>query len=293
MDGDLKIRTYFMVRHTKQASLASHYIGAGVFTGFGNNRLRLGPLKVMVDGSSSGPTASTRRPYSHNPSDSGILYFDQGELDGLIEEGHAAGFQVTTHAVGDNAVEMTINAIEKALKKRPRRDHRHRIEHCGICPPDLIARIKHLGIVPVPQPIFFWEFGDGYLNNYGPERVRWMFPARSFIDNGIIAPGSSDCPVTTVNPWLNIYVALTRRTQTGQICGTEERVTLAEALRMFTINGAYASFDEGVKGSLEPGKFADLIVLDRDIFAAPVEEIPNVLPRLTMIGGQVEYSEIG
>jgi predicted amidohydrolase YtcJ len=290
--GDLKIRTYFMVRHTKEQSLAGAFIRAGVFTGFGNDRLKLGALKVMVDGSSSGPTSSTRLPYTSNPSDSGILYFTQGELDELLEEGHANGFQVTTHAVGDNAVEMTVNAIERAMKKWPRSDPRHRIEHCGICPPDLIARIKKLGIVPVPQPIFFHEFGDGYLMNYGPDRVRWMFPARSFIDNGIIAPGSSDCPVTYVNPWLNMYEAVTRKTQTGQLCGTEERVTIAEAIKMFTWNGAYASKDERVKGSIEPGKFGDLVVLDRDILTTPVEEIKQIAPRMTVIGGEIVFNSI-
>lgn len=289
--GDLKVRVYFMVWLALGSTQAKDFLKTGLFTGFGNDRVKLGCYKVMTDGSSSGPTAATRQPYTSQPGNSGMLYYSQQELDELIEEGHARGFQVTTHAVGDLGIEMTLNAIEKALAKWPRSNHRHRIEHCAICPPDLIARIKRLGIVPVPQPIFFWEFGDGYLRNYGPDRVRWMFPVKTFFDEGIIAAGSSDCPVTMVNPFFNMYLALTRRTQTGLSCGDEERVGLLEAIRLFTINGAYASFEEKIKGSLEPGKLADLIVLDRDIMACPLEEIKETRVVMTMIDGEVVYQD--
>ena len=288
--GASKLRIYFMIRGGADNSLAESFYRTGLTTGFGNEYLRIGPpYKVMTDGSSSGPTAGTREPYTSQPDSSGILYFSQKELNELIEEAHAHGYQVTTHAVGDRAVEMTLDAIENALTKWPRADHRHRIEHCAICPPDLTARIKRLGVVPVAQPIFFWEFGDGYLRNYGPERVRWMFPVRTYAAEGIIAAGSSDCPVTRVDPLWGIYEALSRTTMSGQNAGAEERIGLFDAVRMFTINGAYASFEEKIKGSLEPGKLADLIVLDRDLIGSRPEEIREASVALTMIGGEVVH----
>ncbi len=294
--GASKLRIYFMIRGGADNTMARNFYGTGLSTGFGNDRLRIGPYKAMTDGSSSGPTAGTRQPYTSQPDNSGILYFSQKELNELIEEAHAHGYQVTTHAVGDRAIEMTLNAIESALSKWPRADHRHRIEHCAICPPDLVERVKRLGVVPVAQPIFFWEFGDGYLRNYGPERVRWMFPARTYAAEGIIAAGSSDCPVTRVDPVWGIYEALSRTTVGGQSAGAEERIGLFDAVRMFTINGAYASFEEKIKGSLEPGKLADLIVLDRNLIGSCPEDIRDAAVALTMIGGEVAYQlpgEIG
>ncbi len=132
---------------------------------------------------------------------------------------------MTAHAVGDRAIEMMLNAIEQAVAKWPRADHRHRIEHCAICPPDLIERIKRLGVVPVAQPVFFWEFGDGYPRNYGPDRVRWMFPVRAYVEKGIIAAGGSDCPVTRVDPLWGIYEAMSRVTMNGRSAGAEGDLT--------------------------------------------------------------------
>lgn len=290
--GAAKVRVYFTVPGGPDGQAKSFY-GTGLATGFGNERVRVGPFKVFTDGSSSGPTAGTREDYTSQPGNRGILYYSQKELDELIEEAHAHGFQVTAHAVGDRAIEMMLNAIERALAKWPRPDHRHRIEHCAICPPDLIDRIERLGIVPVAQPIFFWEFGDGYLRNYGPDRVRWMFPARSYGRRGIIAAGSSDSPVTRVDPLWGLYEAMTRVTMSGQSAGVEERLGFTEAVRLFTINGAYASFEERTKGSLEPGKLADLIVLDRNLTAAGPEEVRDALVLLTMVGGEVVHERSG
>lgn len=289
--GKVKVRVYLMVTlktmgHDEQGRV---FARSGVKTGFGNERMRIGPYKVITDGSSSGPTAATRDPYTSNPGDSGMLYFSQEELDELIEIGHAAGYQVSTHAVGDRGVEMTLNAIEKALKKYPRKNCRHRIEHCGICPPDLQKRVLELGIIPIAQPVFFHEFGDGYLRNYGPHRVRHMFPAKTFIANGIPVAASSDCPVTFVDPFLGMYSALTRNTMTGNTCGTEEVVDILSAIRMYTYNGAYASFEENLKGTLEPGKLADVTVMSANLFEVPVEEIKDMKADMTFVGGELVY----
>lgn len=265
------------------------YLDTGMHTGFGDARLRLGAFKVVTDGSSSGPTAATRQPYASNPDDSGILYWTQEQLDAMIGRAHRAGFQVTMHTLGDRAIEQGLNAIERALQETPRPNPRPRLEHCGICPPDLQARVVQLGVTPAMQPAFFWEFGDGYLVNYGPERVASMFPVRSLVERGVRVAGSSDAPVTDHRPLFGIEQAMTRRTLAGQICGELERVDLDTAIRLYTINAAYAAFDEQEKGSLEPGKLADLALLGEDLSRVPADQIRSVPVAMTVSGGRVTY----
>jgi predicted amidohydrolase YtcJ len=284
---DLRIYAFTTVNSFKHPLLG--LLGSGVHTGLGNERLKLGAFKVMTDGSSSGPTAATREPYTSNCQDCGILYFEQEELDDLLGRAHRLGFQCTVHAVGDRAIEQTLNAMARAQRESPRDGLRHRIEHCGICPADLQARVHGQRIVPIVQPAFFWEFGDGYIANYGQNRADTMFPARSLLARGVPAAGSSDAPVTRQAPLLGIEQALTRATMDGQVCGPDERVDLTAAIRMHTINGAFASFEESLKGSLEPGKLADLVVLGEDLARVPVKEICQVPIAMTVSGGRVVY----
>jgi predicted amidohydrolase YtcJ len=243
----------------------------------------------MTDGSSSGPTAATREPYTSNCQDCGILYWEQEALDDLLGRAHRQGFQCTVHAVGDRAIEQTLDAMARAQREAPREGLRHRIEHCGICPPDLQARVHGQRIVPVLQPAFFWEFGDGYIENYGQHRADTMFPARSLVARGVPAAGSSDAPVTRQAPLFGIEQALTRATMDGQVCGPNERVDLTTAIRMHTINGAFAAFEERLKGSLEPGKLADLVVLADDLSRVPAAQIRLVGVAMTVVGGRIVY----
>ena len=171
-----------------------------------NPRFKVGPIKLMIDGSSSGPTAATLEPYTSNPDFSGILSMEPEAVDDIILRAHERGHQVTTHAVGDRAVDLISSAIEKAIKAHPREDHRHRIEHCAMVNDALLGRIEKVKILPVPQPIFLYEFGDGYLRNYGKDRTNRMFTCKSFIDRGILAAGSSDCPITFSNPLMGIHL---------------------------------------------------------------------------------------
>jgi predicted amidohydrolase YtcJ len=272
---------------------ATLYIEAGLRTGFGDARLRIGAFKVVTDGSSSGPTAATRAPYTSNPADSGILYWSQDELDDLIDRAHRANFQVTMHTLGDRAIEQGLNAIERALGATPRPDPRPRLEHCGICPPDLQQRVRALGVTPAMQPAFFWEFGDGYLANYGRERADTIFPVRSLVGMGVRVAGSSDAPVTDYRPLFGIQQALTRATLDGEVCGPDERVDLDTALRLYTINAAYAEFAEQEKGSLEPGKLADCVVLGDDLARVPADKIRDTPVALTVSGGRVVYEDGG
>lgn len=287
--GELRVRIYAFALVGLGSQGALSLLDTGLHTGFGDQRIRLGAFKVVTDGSSSGPTAATRAPYCSDPNDSGILYWSQDELDAMIGRAHRAGFQVTMHALGDRAVEQGLNAIERAVTAEPRPDPRPRLEHCGICPPDLQARVRALGVTPAMQPAFFWEFGDGYLVNYGEERVGVMFPVRSLLKAGVRVAGSSDAPVTDHRPLFGIQQALTRATMGGQICGEGERVDLPTALRMYTANAAYAAREEREKGSLEPGKLADLVLVDADIRKVPATEIRDLPVAMTVIGGEVVY----
>ncbi len=264
-------------------------LATGLHTGLGDERLRLGAFKVMTDGSSSGPTAATRAPYASDCRDCGILYWAQDGLDTLLGRAHRLGFQCTVHAVGDRAIEQTLDAMARAQREHPREGLRHRIEHCGICPHDLQARVAAQGIVPVMQPAFFWEFGDGYIRNYGRERADVMFPAKTLLGRGVRVAGSSDAPVTHHAPLFGIEQALTRRTMDGDVCGPAERVDLATAIRMHTINGAWAVFEDHLKGSLEPGKLADLVMLDEDLSRVPAERIRHVGVAMTVVDGEVVY----
>jgi hypothetical protein len=230
-DGRLKLRIYAFATVNSLQHRVMGVLGAGMRSGFGDERLQLGAFKVMTDGSSSGPTAGTRQPYTSNSHDCGILYWDQDELDELLGRAHRQGFQCTVHAVGDRAIEQTLNALARAQREFPREGLRHRIEHCAICPPDLQTRVRAQHIVPAMQPAFFWEFGDGYIQNYGRHRADTMFPVKSLIAAGVPVVGSSDAPVTRYAPLFGIEQALTRKTMAGVVLAEDLSQVPVERLR--------------------------------------------------------------
>lgn len=286
--GRAKVRAYAMIG-SAEPEYQRAYLESGLSTGFGDQRLKIGSFKLMTDGSSSGPTAATSEPYAIDPDNTGILYLTQEEISERFSRAHRLGFQVTAHAVGDRAVEMVINGIEQAVSAVHRDDPRHRIEHCAMTGPALRARIKNLGIIPVAQPVFFYEFGDGYVQNYGRKRAEQMFTVGSFIREGIPFAMSTDCPVTYSDPMLNLYTAITRETMSGDVVAPEERLTVEQTLAAYTMGGAYAAHEERIKGSIEPGKLADLVVLTGNPLSAPASQIRAMKARMTIIDGEVVY----
>lgn len=288
-EGDVKVRIYAIICSLNQSEdFVRKMIEAGLVTGTGDNRFRIGPAKVFTDGASIAPTMAMREPFTSKPQDYGILYYEQDELNTILGEAHAKGFQITAHAQGDRAIEMLLNCFEAALEAHPRENHRHRIEHAGVSAPDLLRRMADLGVVPIPNPAFIYDYGDSYVKNIG-ERVGHMFPARDQFDLKIIAAGASDSPVTDFNPLIGIHAAVNRQSKSGQVVGDNQRVSVMEGIRMFTWNGAYASFEEGIKGSIEPGKLADLVVLDGNILDTPKERIKEMKVEMTMIDGEIVY----
>lgn len=286
----IKQRVYAMIGALNNAeSIVKHMTESGIFTGLGDDKFRVGPVKLFLDGSSSGPTVWTREGYNSDPDNYGIHYFSQEEVDDLFIPAHKKGWQITAHAQGDAAIDMLLNTIEKANKLYPRPDTRHRIEHAGIASPDLRKRMKKERVVPIPNPAFLYEYGDGYVENYG-KRAFDMYPMGSYYKEEIPAAISSDCPVTDFNPMRGLHAAVTRESSSGNVIGKDKKVSLLQAIRMFTFNGAYASFEEEIKGSIEPGKLADLVLLDRSILSSNINELPEVQVEWTMIDGEFVYT---
>lgn len=265
----------------------------GVHSGFGDDRLRFGPTKIFADGSLMGRTAAMFETFAGEPDNVGYLQMDEGRLHSLILRAHRSGWQVATHAIGDRAVASVLDAYEEALAHYPRADHRHRIEHCGVCRPADVERIARLGVIPVPQGRFVGEIGDGMLDALGPDREGDCYRQRSFLEAGAVLPGSSDRPVVLGAPLLGIHDLVNRRTPTGHHLSPGEALTVDQALHAFTVGSATAAFDEHRKGSLTPGKLADLVVLDQDLVAVDPEAIAETRVLATMVGGTFEHDAAG
>jgi predicted amidohydrolase YtcJ len=253
-------------------------------SGFGNGRVRLGPAKLLMDGSLGARTAALYEPYEDDPSTKGLTMMSAEELNEKVKKIHIQGSQVAVHAIGDYGIDLVINAIEAALKASPRKDHRHRIEHCELLSSTQIERIRQLGIVASMQPNFAgeWSGPDGlYEARLGKRRLRQNNPYRLLLDEGItLAFGSDGMPF---HPLYGIWSAINHPVKNS-------RITLEEAMRAYTLDSAYASFEEDVKGSIEPGKLADIAVLEKDLTEIPAEEIKDVRVHMTLMGGEVLYT---
>ena len=281
LDGDLS--------HLESRILT---MAMGFHSGFGNERLRIGPIKIVVDGALSSGTAATFEPYgvdSGNQS-TGMLIFEQTKLLKLISAAHALGWQLALHSIGDKAIDLVLDSIGLTLQKNPRENTRHRIEHCAIVNSHIIDRMRQLKILAILQPGFIWELGDSWIRQLGSDRVGKVKPFRTLLDENILVAFSSDRPVIkSASPLLGIHAAANEATLSGQDFVPGEKISAEEALRCYTLNGAYASFEEGVKGSIQVGKFADLVLLTDDPTKVPPEKIKDIMVKATMVGGEFVY----
>ncbi|HSF17356.1 MAG TPA: amidohydrolase family protein [Vicinamibacteria bacterium] len=278
--GQLRMRVYMMVRGAMFEGLKT----AGVYTGLGNEWLKVGGVKFGADGSASGRTMAMSTPYEGRPDDFGILTMTQEEIHEAVEDAHRHDFQVGIHANGDLAIDMVLNAYERVLEKWPRPDARHRLEHCTLVNPDLLRRIKATGSIPTPFYTYVHYHGRKW-EEYGPEKMKWMFAHRSFLDYGIPVAPASDYVPGPYEPMMAIQSMVTRKDVEGRVWGANQSVSVDEALRICTVNGAYASFEEDVKGSITAGKYADFVILGRDpreVDPDAIKEIPIVR---TVVGG--------
>ena len=296
--GRLPVRVELMV-----ASDALHKVGAhpgdgielgldlGLRTGFGDDWLRLGPMKIFTDGSLVGRTAAMSAPYEGQPDNSGYLQADAAELTATIVAAHRAGWRVAAHAIGDRAIDLALDAFAAAAASYPRTDPRHRIEHFAASRPDQVIRASERGVVAVPQGRFATELGDGMMAAVGPARESWLYRQRSLLDAGMVLPGSSDRPVAAGAPLLGIHDMVNRRAASGAPFNAGEAVTAAQALRAYTYGSAYASRQERVKGSITPGKLADLVVLSEDPTAVSPDRIAGLAVLATIVGGEIRHDD--
>lgn len=282
--GELHTRVYCHLG----AAYLDRMIAAGVRTGLGDEWVKVGAVKCVSDGSISERTARLAEPYIGRPNDHGIMVNDAEVLWPIFEKAHRAGWQIGTHANGEAGIDLTATLYERLQREYPRRDPRFRFEHCTVLTPELIRRIKALGAIPTPFSAYVFFHGEK-MGEYGAKRTERMFPVRWFIDAGIPVAMGSDYPPGPFEPMMALTSMITRTDLRGTVWGANQRVSFDEALKVLTVNGAYASFEEHQKGSLTAGKWADLVVLGRDPRAVPPIEIVNVPVERTMAGGRWVY----
>ncbi len=280
--GELRHRAYLMVRGP-YAQLRD----AGVYTGFGDEMIRIGGVKHTADGSASERTMRMSTPYV-GTNDLGILTMTQAEIHDAVDDAHSHNWQVGIHANGDVTIDMVMNAYERALARWPHPDRRHRIEHCSLVNPSLIARMARSGVIPTPFWTYVYFHGEKW-SQYGDEKMRWMFAHRSFLDAGIRVPGASDYGPGPFEPLMAIQSMVTRRDYRGREWGANQRITLDEAIRVATVNGAYPSYEERLKGTITAGKLADFVILEKDPHDVAPDAIKDIKVVRTVVGGRTVH----
>jgi predicted amidohydrolase YtcJ len=289
--GRLPLRIQLMVAADTLRPVAAHEadgipraLDLGLRTGFGDDRLSVGALKIYTDGGMMARTAALSSPYE-GLDHTGQLQDDPEVLAGTIVDGHLAGWQLAVHAIGDRAADVALDALERAQRLRPRPAARHRIEHAGLIRPDQLSRFARLGVSAVVQPNFLRYFGDDYAAIMGGERAPWLYRGKGFLEHGITLVGSSDRPVTDGSPLRAVQFMVERASASGQVIGPEEGITVEEALRAYTVAGAYACHWEDSAGSLTPGKRADLVVLGDDPRLVDPSRIGDIEVAATYVDG--------
>jgi predicted amidohydrolase YtcJ len=283
-NGELTHRAYMMIRSD---AAFSGFKAANVYTGFGDEWIRVGGIKFVADGSASERTMRMSTPFV-GTNDYGILTMTQDEIYEAVDDAHSHNFQVGIHANGDVTIDYVLNAYERALKKWPDPDRRHRIEHCTLVNPDILRRMKANGVIPTPFWTYVYFHGEKW-SEYGDDKLRWMFAHKSFLDAGIRVPGASDYNPGPFEPLMAIQSMVTRTDYKGRVWGPNQKVSIDEALTIGTINGAYASSEENLKGSITAGKLADFVVLEKDPHDVPPNEIMNIKVNRTVVGGKTVY----
>jgi predicted amidohydrolase YtcJ len=285
--GELLFRVYVLVQG--YAPIYRQLRDAGVYGGLGDDRLRIGGVKFLADGSAQERTMRMSTPYVGRPDDYGILTMTQEEIDVAAVEADQAGFQIGIHANGDVAIDMVLKAYDKVKAGRARPGYRPRIEHCSLVNPDLLRRIKQVGAVPLPFYTYAHYHGDKWAE-YGQDKMRWMFAHRSFLDYGIPVAPASDYIPGPFEPLMAIQSMVTRKDYAGRVWGPNQRITVADALKICTMGGAYASYEEHVKGSIAVGKLADFVLLETDPHHADADSIKAIRVMRTVVGGATVHN---
>ncbi len=287
-DHKLKIRVVCMPLSHQLTS----YLYTGIRTGFGDDLLRIGPMKFYEDGSLIGGTAKFSEPYGENGEYSGILYWEDDIIQKMIEDAYSGGWGIGVHAQGDKAIGVILNTFQRVRDKEGKHSNNIlRIEHCGYPTMEQIMKMSRLGVYVISQPNYLYDSGDEFLKRLG-KRADSLYPLRTELENNVKMVISSDAPVTMYNPLRSIQAAVTRLTLMGKSIGGNEIITVEQALIAHTLNAAEALGIGETTGSITVGKYADLIVLDVDITNVDPKEISEGKVLLTMVGGNIEWGSL-
>ena len=286
--GRLNLRVYL----TTMYEFYDQLLSVGLGRGFGSELLRIGAVKMFQDGSIQGLTAALTQDYHCRSGFQGEVIMPQEQMDELVVRYHRQGLQIAVHANGDRAIESVITAFERAQAKHPQPALRHMIIHCQMASDDHIDRMKALKIIPsyFPNHVFYW--GDRHVKMFiGPERAARLDPLGSSVRAGLRFTLHADTPVTPIAPLHSIHCAVNRVTRNGDVLGPDERISVYDALKAFTVDAAYCSHEEDVKGDLSVGKLADFVVLSEDISSVPPEKIRDIKVLATYVGGYAVHQD--
>ncbi len=265
-----------------------NFIEKGIKTGDGDAWVRIGGMKLTCDGSISERTARLSKPYVGSKNDYGIIVMDEEELYKYAIKAQRTNWQIGIHANGDVGIEKSLNVFERIQKEHPRKDPRFRLEHCTLINDEILERIEKLRVIPNPFSTYVYFHGEK-MKAYGKERLENMFAVKSFLERGINVTQTSDYPPGPFEPMMAIQSSVTRTDMSGNVWGASQKITVEQALQVGTINGAYASYEEKIKGSLEIGKFADLVILDEDPTQIDQDKIIDIKIERTMVDGKWVY----
>ncbi|MBA8881844.1 amidohydrolase [Phyllobacterium myrsinacearum] len=291
--GRLPVRVWLTLLGDPGNSIVEDSWRAGLLSGAGDDMLRVGGVKVFLDGSAGGRTAWMSQPYEGEPANIGVQMLPNDIADKVIKDYHDRGYQMVCHAIGDQAIEQLITSYEKALAANPDPDRRHRIEHCSFVSASQNKRIKAAGILPAPQIVSIHDFGDSYISVVGEARAHASAPIATWMRMGLKPSTGSDAPVCSPNPFPNLHAMMTRKTARGTIMNVSEALSPEEALQAYTEFGAYSQKEEGQRGRLIQGQWADIAVFNNDLLEASADEILSATRCvLTLLAGRVVHEAL-
>ena len=310
-EGELKIRNSFLIsaptlgkayeRNERYRIAVEKSVEVGLQSGFGNNYLKFAGIKLGHDGSMSAGNCAVYEPYLNypEPDNYGVIHgYSNEEMENgealkdyapLVVQLHKAGMRCGIGAIGDRGIDFFLDAIEEAYNEDPRPDVRHSLEHCSLPTMEALNRMKKMDVTSSTSVGFGWELGDQHRSFMGMERMKRYMPMKTFKEMGIVASGNADWSVCSANPMEGIHVCVNRTSETNQDLSQSQAISVMDAIRVYTWNGAYITHEEDLKGSIEPGKLADFAVLDRDILTCDPSEIHKIKVLMTFFDGKLEY----
>ena len=292
----LPIRVSLLIRVIEAAIQKESLLNLGIKTGFGDDWLRIGGVKMSIDGGITGHVAKFYEPYVDDPCHEGLIRIEQDELDETVTAYHNAGHRVCIHAIGDVAMDMALKSLDQAIAANPRADHRHRIEHLGnwLVNDERLDLIKRNNLLPVPNIPFMHYIWDSLVACIGEERLVDSFNIRTMLDAGLQITSGSDGPAYwPLDSIRDLGTCVARKTWTGTIVGADQAISVDEAIRMFTINAAYNAFEEKIKGSIEIGKIADFAILAEDPHNVEPDRIKDIPVDMTIVDGNMAFFRDG